>query len=138
VSGQIRIDGTDIRKYTLKSSAIRSASFLQDTLLFRASIWDNIAYGSPDASPEETSPGGDTRERARLSSLSLPEGYATMVGERGVDAVSGGPTPGIAIARAIVRNAPILILDDRHGPGCRLEQAVIDALDRLMKAAPPW
>jgi len=132
VSGQIRIDGTDIRKYTLKSVRDQISFVLQDTLLFRASIWDNIAYGSPDASPEETVQAA-TLANAHDFIVSLPEGYATMVGERGVT-LSGGQRQRIAIARAIVRNAPILILDEpTTGLDAASEQAVIDALDRLMK-----
>src|SRR2546426_83667 len=132
LSGAVRIDGTDIREYTLKSLRDQISIVLQDTLLFRGTIWENIAYGRPDASPE------DTIEAARLANahdfiLSLPHGYATMVGERGAT-LSGGQRQRIAIARAIVRNAPILILDEpTAGLDAASEQAVIDALDRLMK-----
>ena len=105
---------------------------LQDTLLFRGTIWDNICYGRPDASPE------DTIDAARLANahdfiVNLPQGYATMVGDRGVT-LSGGQRQRIAIARAIVRNSPILILDEpTTGLDAASEQAVIEALDRLMK-----
>jgi subfamily B ATP-binding cassette protein MsbA len=132
LSGAVRIDGTDVREYTLKSLRDQISIVLQDTLLFRATIWDNISYGRPDASPE------DTIEAATLANahefiVKLPEGYATMVGERGVT-LSGGQRQRIAIARAIVRNAPILILDEpTAGLDAASEQAVIDALDRLMK-----
>ena len=132
VSGQVRIDGTDIREYTLKSVRDQISFVLQDTLLFRASIWDNISYGSPDASPEDTVHAA-TLANAHDFIVSMPEGYATMVGERGVT-LSGGQRQRIAIARAIVRNAPILILDEpTTGLDAASEQAVIDALDRLMK-----
>ena len=132
LSGEVRIDGIDVRRYILKSLRDQISIVLQDTLLFRASIWDNIAYGRPDASPEETI------EAARLANahdfiVNLPQGYATMVGERGVT-LSGGQRQRIAIARAIVRNAPILILDEpTAGLDAASEQAVIEALDRLMK-----
>jgi subfamily B ATP-binding cassette protein MsbA len=132
LAGAVRIDGADIREYTLKSLRDQISIVLQDTLLFRGSIWENIAYGRPDASPE------DTIEAARLANahdfiLSLPQGYATMVGERGVT-LSGGQRQRIAIARAIVRNTPILILDEpTAGLDAASEHAVIEALDHLMK-----
>jgi subfamily B ATP-binding cassette protein MsbA len=132
LSGTVRVDGADIRAYTLKSLRDQISIVLQDTLLFRGSVWDNICYGRPDASPE------DTIEAARLANahdfiVNLPQGYATMVGDRGMT-LSGGQRQRIAIARAIVRNSPILILDEpTTGLDAASEQAVIEALDRLMK-----
>jgi subfamily B ATP-binding cassette protein MsbA len=132
LSGQVRIDGTDIRQFTLKSLRDQISFVLQDALLFRGSIWENIAYGRPDAPPE------DTIRAAKLANahdfiVDLPLGYATMVGERGAT-LSGGQRRRIAIARAIVRNTPILILDEPTvGLDAASEQAVIDALDRLME-----
>jgi ATP-binding cassette subfamily B protein len=131
-SGQVKIDGTDVRQYTLKSLRDQISFVLQDTLLFRATIWENISYGSPDASIE------DTVRAAQLANahefiVNMPEGYATMVGERGAT-LSGGQRQRIAIARAIVRNAPILILDEpTAGLDAASEQAVIEGLDHLMK-----
>ena len=131
-SGQVRIDDTDIRNYTLKSLRDQISFVLQDTVLFRASIWENIAYGKPDAQPE------DTIRAAMLANahefiVSLPRGYATMVGERGAT-LSGGQRQRIAIARAIVRNTPILILDEpTAGLDAASEQAVVGALKRLME-----
>ena len=121
-----------MRQYTLKSLRDQISFVLQDTLLFPATLWENIAYGRPDASLE------DTVRAAKLANahdfiVNMPQGYATMVGERGVT-LSGGQRQRIAIARAIVRNAPILILDEpTTGLDAVSEQAVIDALDHLMQ-----
>ena len=131
-AGQIRIDGQDVRQYTLKSLRDQISFVLQDTALFHATIWENIAYGRPTADPE------DTVRAAMLANahdfiMQTPLGYATMVGERGAT-LSGGQRQRIAIARAIVRNTPILILDEATaGLDAASEQAVIQALDNLMK-----
>ena len=131
VAGSVRIDGTDVREYTLKSLRDQFSFVLQDTLLFNASIWENIAYGRHDAAPE------DTVQAAMLANAhdfitKLPEGYATLVGERGMT-LSGGERQRIAIARAIVRGSPILILDEpTTGLDAVSEQAVVEALQRLM------
>jgi ATP-binding cassette subfamily B protein len=132
VEGSIGIDGTDVRRYQLKSVRDQISFVLQDTLLFRASIWENIAYGKPDASPSAI------RRAAELANASefieaMPEGYDTLVGERGIT-LSGGQRQRIAIARAIIRDTPILILDEpTAGLDAAAEQAVIGALDTLMK-----
>src|SRR5206468_560366 len=98
---------------------------------FRASIWDNIAYGRPDADPEDTIRAA-TLANAHDFIMEMPHGYATMVGDRGMS-LSGGQRQRIAIARAIVRNTPILILDEpTAGLDAASEQAVVEALDRLM------
>jgi ATP-binding cassette subfamily B protein len=132
VSGSVGIDGTDIRRYRLKSLRDQISFVLQDTLLFRATIWENIAYGKPNAAPAEI------RRAAALANAhefieEMPDGYDTMVGERGVS-LSGGQRQRIAIARAIIRDTPILILDEpTAGLDAASEQAVIGALDTLMK-----
>jgi subfamily B ATP-binding cassette protein MsbA len=132
LSGAIRIDGTDIREYSLKSLRDQISFVLQDTLLFRATIWENIAYGRPDADIMDTVRAA-TLANAHEFITELPQGYATMVGDRGLT-LSGGQRQRIAIARAIVRDTPILILDEpTAGLDAASEHAVVDALDRLMK-----
>lgn len=132
VRGQVLIDGKDIRRYRLKSLRGQISFVLQETLLFRAPIWQNIAYGRPEASRQEII------EAARLACADefiarMPEGYDTMVGERGVT-LSGGQRQRIAIARAIIRRAPILILDEpSSGLDAASEELVFEALGRLME-----
>jgi ATP-binding cassette, subfamily B, bacterial len=131
-SGKIKIDGTDICKYTLKSLREQISFVLQDTLLFRASIWDNIAYGKPDATPDQIIRAAK-QANAHEFIEKMPEGYDTIVGERGAT-LSGGQRQRIAIARAVIRATPILILDEpTTGLDSTSEQAVLEALDRLMK-----
>ena len=131
VSGHIAIQGADIRRYQLKSLRDQMSFVLQDTLLFRATIWENIAYGKPGA------PLTEIKRAAELANASefidaMPDGYDTMVGERGVT-LSGGQRQRIAIARAVIRDTPILILDEpTSGLDPVSEQAVMEALARLM------
>jgi len=132
VSGHVEIDGTDIRRYRLKSVRDQISFVLQDTLLFCATIWENIAYGKPDAPSREIMRAAELAN-AREFIEEMPDGYDTMVGERGVR-LSGGQRQRIAIARAIIRDTPILILDEpTAGLDAASEQTVIQALDRLMK-----
>ena len=132
IAGAVTIDGADVRTLTLKSLRDQISFVLQDSLLFRGTIWENIAYGKPTAAPE------DTIRAAQLANahefiLNLPYGYATMVGERG-STLSGGQRRRIAIARAIVRDTPILILDEpTTGLDAASERAVVEAVERLMK-----
>lgn len=132
ISGEVRIDGTNIRNYTMKSVRQQISFVLQETLLFRAPIWQNIAYGRPEASRQEIV------RAAKLANADefiaeMPEGYDTMIGERGVT-LSGGQRQRIAIARAVIRNTPILVLDEpTSGLDAVSEQTVFEALDRLME-----
>lgn len=131
-SGVIKIDGTDVRKFQRKTVRQQISFVLQDTLLFRAPIWQNIAYGNPEASREEVV------QAAKLANADdfirqMPQGYDTMVGERGVT-LSGGQRQRIAIARAIIRDSPILILDEPStGLDAASEKLVLEALAHLMK-----
>jgi subfamily B ATP-binding cassette protein MsbA len=130
--GRVLIDGEDIREFTTKSLREQISFVLQETVLFRASISQNIAYGKPDATRREII------RAARLANAhefieQMPEGYETLVGERGVT-LSGGQRQRIAIARAIIRNSPILILDEpTSGLDASAEKLVIEALERLME-----
>jgi ATP-binding cassette, subfamily B, bacterial len=132
LSGEVKIDGKNIRKYTMKSLRQQISFVLQETLLFRAPVWQNIAYGRPEATRAEIV------RAAKLANADefieeMPEGYDTMVGERGVS-LSGGQRQRIAIARAVIRDTPILVLDEpTSGLDAASEQAVFEALDRLMK-----
>jgi subfamily B ATP-binding cassette protein MsbA len=132
LSGQVRIDGKDVRQFTMKSLREQISFVLQDTLLFRAPIWENIAYGKPDASRAEIIKAAQVANAHEFIEK-MPDGYDTMLGERGVT-LSGGQRQRIAIARAVIRDTPILVLDEpTSGLDAASEEAVIEALDRLMK-----
>ena len=131
-SGVIKIDGKDIRNFTLKSLRGQMSFVLQETLLFRAPVWQNIAYGKPQASRSEIMKAADIANAAEFVDK-LPNGYDTMLGERGVT-LSGGQRQRIAIARAVLRDAPILILDEPTSSlDASAETIVVEALERLMK-----
>jgi subfamily B ATP-binding cassette protein MsbA len=131
-TGAVKIDGRDIREYKMKSLRKQMSFVLQETLLFKATIWQNIAYGKPEASREEILRAAKLANADEFISR-LPEQYDTMVGEKGVT-LSGGQRQRIAIARAIIRDAPILILDEpTSGLDAASEELVFDALNRLME-----
>jgi len=130
-AGRVLIDGTDVKDFTLDGLRSQIGFVLQDTILFYGSIRDNIAYGRPDATQEEI------EEAARLADaeefiVKMPHGYDTLVGERGVT-LSGGQRQRIGIARAVVRNSPILILDEPTAAlDAESEKIVMQALEKLM------
>jgi ATP-binding cassette, subfamily B, bacterial len=130
IEGQVLVDGHDIREYTLDSLRKQISIVLQDSILFATTIKENIAYGCANATDTEI------ETAARLANahefiLNLPEGYDTIVGERGAT-LSGGQRQRIAIARAAIRKAPIVILDEPTvGLDNHSEKIVTEALDRL-------
>jgi ABC-type multidrug transport system fused ATPase/permease subunit len=131
-AGTVRIDGIDVRDYRLKALRDQIGYVLQETVLFRGTVRDNIAYGREGATDEEII------EAAKLANADefisrMAEGYQTMVGDRG-DTLSGGQRQRIGIARAIIRDNPILILDEPTAAlDTESERLVIEALQRLMK-----
>jgi subfamily B ATP-binding cassette protein MsbA len=131
-SGIVKIDGTDIRRYKQQSLRQQISFVLQETMLFHSSVWQNIAYGKPEASREEIIAAAELANAAEFIDK-LSDGYDTMLGERGMT-LSGGQRQRIAIARAVIRNTPILVLDEpTSGLDSSSEKLVFEALDRLMK-----
>lgn len=136
-SGAIRIDGQDLRSVTQDSLRQAIGMVTQDTSLLHRSIRDNIAYGRPDASDAEVQLAAERGQAAGfINELSDPEGrsgYDTMVGERGVK-LSGGQRQRIAIARVMLKNAPILLLDEATSAlDSEVEIAIQDSLNAMME-----
>jgi ATP-binding cassette, subfamily B, bacterial len=130
--GRVLIDGNDVRDLKLRSLRSQFSIVLQEPLLFSASIFENIRYGKPEASVEEV------EEAAKAANAhefikALPDGYDTVIGEQGAK-TSGGERQRIAVARAFLRDAPILILDEPTSSiDSRTESVILEALERLMK-----
>jgi ATP-binding cassette subfamily B protein len=130
--GEILLDGVDLRDYHLGDLRRQFAIVLQEPVLFSTSIAENIAYGRPEATREAVV------EAARLANAqdfiaALPEGYDTLVGERGMR-LSGGERQRISLARAFLLDAPILILDEpTSSVDVKTEEVIIEAMQRLMK-----
>jgi subfamily B ATP-binding cassette protein MsbA len=130
--GAITIDGVDIREFQLQGLRQHFGFVLQDTVLFRGSVAENIAYGRPTATAREIA------QAAQLANAhefiqQMPDGYETVVGERGLT-LSGGQRQRIGIARAFIRNSPILILDEPTAAlDVEAEGRVMEGLMRLMQ-----
>jgi ATP-binding cassette, subfamily B, bacterial MsbA len=131
-TGRVEIDGIDVRRVTFRSLRGQIGMVTQDTILFDDTLYNNITYGQSGAVPERV------QEAARVAHAAefierLPQGYETSIGERGVR-LSGGEKQRIAIARAVLRDPPILILDEATSAlDAESERIVQEALDKLMK-----
>ena len=131
-SGRVLLDGTDTRQLSLKALRRQIAFVQQEPLLFSASIADNIRYGRLDATQEEIVAAAQAANAHDFISR-LPQGYDTMLGERGA-MLSGGERQRIAVARAFLKDAPILILDEPTSAiDSKTEAVILDALERLMQ-----
>src|SRR5262249_23526043 len=130
--GRVTIDGVDVRDVTLRSLRRTIGVVAQDPFLFSDTVRANIAFGVVDATHEEV------ERAARMAQAhefiaELPDGYDTVIGERGIT-LSGGQRQRLAIARAMIRDAPILILDEpTTGLDAESERLVMEALERLMR-----
>ncbi|MBQ3861112.1 MAG: ABC transporter ATP-binding protein, partial [Clostridia bacterium] len=134
-SGRVTLNGQDIRHATIKSLRANLSLVPQDVFLFNGTVYDNIAYGVDSPKPEEV------YEAARIACADefirqMPEGYETMIGERGVR-LSGGQKQRLAIARAVLRNTPVLILDEATSAvDNETEARIQEAIENLHRGRP--
>jgi len=131
-TGSIKLDGTDIRELDVEALRHNISIVLQDVFLFHGTVRENLLFGKPDAAEEEIIAAAEVAN-AHDFITELPEGYDTLIGERGVK-LSGGQRQRISIARAVLKDSPILILDEATSSvDTETELLIQEALDRLMK-----
>jgi len=130
--GQVLLDGIDLRDYRLADLRRQFALVLQDPVLFSTTIAENIAYAKPDATRDEIIRAAEAAHAHEFISQ-LPDGYETLVGERGMR-LSGGERQRISLARAFLRDTPILILDEpTSSVDVKTEAVIMEAMEHLMK-----
>ncbi|HOG53248.1 MAG TPA: ATP-binding cassette domain-containing protein, partial [Bacillota bacterium] len=129
-SGCVKVDGTDVREMDLSELRAKIGMVLQDSVLFTGTIKENIRWGKPDATDEEVERAAKAAQ-AHGFIASFPDGYETMVGQKGVN-LSGGQKQRIAIARALIRKPRILILDDSTSA---VDMATEERLQKALKDA---
>src|SRR5262249_54411431 len=131
-AGRILLDCVDLRDYKLADLRNQFSVALQDPVLFSVSVAENIAYARPEASEKEVIAAASCAN-AHEFIMALPDGYRTLVGERGMR-LSGGERQRIALARAFLKDAPILVLDEpTSSVDLKTESAIMDAMERLMR-----
>jgi ATP-binding cassette subfamily B protein len=131
-AGRILLDGTDLRDYKLVDLRNQFSVALQEPILFSVSVAENIRYARPEASEKEVVAAAKSANVHEFI-ISLPDGYRTLVGERGMR-LSGGERQRIALARAFLKDAPILVLDEpTSSVDLKTESAIMEAMERLMR-----